>query len=462
MAQSSDCAPTFQSAGFSFAHGGFQVFERRLWKTIALTAGGAVGCYVLYCAVAKKGPFKKSFEQGSLDIEAHKLGPRKRTKNKDQDASTRGSLVPEVLEDIEEHGGQMLSTEQDNVKELDARKEALTKLGLPTFMQVLDKHGVSQQFSRTAPKIVCLNIGLYCNQACNHCHVESSPLRKEQMTLDTADRVVKLIRETPSIDTVDITGGAPELNIAFEHFVRSVRKLSKEQRRQLRIIDRCNLTVLCEPGMEKLPEFLVDQEVDVIASLPCYSEDNCDKQRGRNVFKRSIEGLQMLNDVGYGKPGFKHQMDLVYNPLGAFLPPPQAKLEGAYKEKLKANHNVVFNSLFTLTNLPVKRFYDFLRKRGEIDGYMELLVRNFNADTVQNLMCRNTVSISWDGMLYDCDFNMQLGLHILGAKPQKAGYSGPAALSIWDIERFDDEALQKGKIRSMAHCFGCTAGQGSS
>jgi radical SAM/Cys-rich protein len=416
-------------------------------------------CYALYCLL-KKSPIETRFEQASLDIHAHKLPKRKRNV---KDTST--SLVPDVLADIEEDGGQLVSTEKDLQMEIDFRKDALQNLGLPHFKEIIDRHALRAQFVRTTPKVVGLNIGLYCNQACNHCHVESSPLRKEQMTIATADRLLALIRDTPSIDTLDITGGAPELNQAFEHVVRGTRTLAKQQGRQIRIIDRCNLTVLCEPGMEQLPKFLSEQQVDVIASLPCYSEDNCDKQRGRHVFERSIKGLQILNEAGYGKEKSELQLDLVYNPLGAFLPPPQAKLEKAYKENLKADHDVSFNSLYTLTNLPIKRFYDFLRKRGELEPYMELLVRNFNKDTVPRLMCRDTVAVSWDGYLYDCDFNMQLGLHLKpagGAPLRKPGYDGTGRLSLWDIDRFDDEALQKASIRTMAHCFGCTAGQGSS
>jgi len=279
--------------------------------------------------------------------------------------------------------------------------------------------------------------------------------RKEQMSIATADRIIELLRNSPTIDVVDITGGAPELNKAFAHTVSEIVKIRAQQNRKLRIIDRCNLTVICEPGMEDLPTFLKENDVDVIASLPCYSEDNTDKQRGRHAFKRSIQGLQSLNNAGYGKLGSKHRLDLVYNPGGAFLPPTQAKLEGAYKERLMRDHEIEFNNLICLANMPIKRFYDFLRKRDELDDYMSLLVRNFNPDTVGTLMCRDTVSISWDGKIFDCDFNMQLDLEL--RKPTSAG-----SLTLWDIHSFDDPHLQRTKIRTMAHCFACTAGQGSS
>jgi radical SAM/Cys-rich protein len=283
------------------------------------------------------------------------------------------------------------------------------------------------------------------------------------MTIATADRVLELLGATPSIDTVDITGGAPELNQAFHYLVRGARNLASVQKRELRIIDRCNLTVLCEPGMETLPQFLSKQKVDVIASLPCYSEDNCDQQRGRNVFKRSIKGLNLLNQEGFGKDDGGRRLDLTYNPLGAFLPPPQQKLEAAYKEELKANYDVSFNSLICIANMPIKRFHDFLKKRDGLETYMSLLVRNFNANTVEHLMCRNTVSISWDGFLFDCDFNMQLDLHLL--PPSGTPGTGPGTkgrLSLWDIRAFDDPTLQRSRIRTMAHCFACTAAQGSS
>jgi radical SAM/Cys-rich protein len=223
----------------------------------------------------------------------------------------------------------------------------------------------------------------------------------------------------------------------------------------LDIIDRCNLTVLQEPGQEGLIDFLVQHKVHIIASLPCYSETNVDAQRGVGVFDRSISALIALNDAGYGQLGSGLHLDLVYNPLGGFLPPEQKKLEAKYKEVLLANFGIVFNSLFTITNLPIKRFADFLYERGELEQYMELLVRNFNVQTLDHLMCLDTISVGWDGKLYDCDFNQQLGY---GIGPQMS--SGRGIKSVFDIENLNE--LQKCDVKTDNHCFGCTAGKGSS
>lgn len=272
------------------------------------------------------------------------------------------------------------------------RRRALNNLGIPPFAKFLRQQQQTMP-KRKSPKVLQINIGLYCNQACGHCHVESSPLRTEEaMTADTAARCLELLKNTPSITTLDITGGAPELNPHFRFLVRMARSL----RPDLEIIDRCNLTVLQEPGQEDLVEFLKENRVHVIASLPCYSAENVDTQRGSGVFERSISALIALNDAGYSKdPSL--QLDLVYNPLGAFLPPPQGKLETQYKHQLMDNFGILFDQLFTITNMPIKRFADFLHRRGELEEYMELLVRNFNSDTVPQLMCLDTVSIGWDG-----------------------------------------------------------------
>jgi radical SAM/Cys-rich protein len=294
------------------------------------------------------------------------------------------------------------------------RRRALTNLGIPTFAQFLseqmnggdDSADDSDSADATAKKkpyhlnrgptkILQINIGLYCNQACGHCHVESSPLRKEEnMTAETAARCLELLKDSPSITTLDITGGAPELNPNFRYLVRMAREL----RPDLEIIDRCNLTVLQEPGQEDLVAFLKEHKVHIIASLPCYSEENVDTQRGNGVFERSIAALLALNDAGYGQDDTL-PLDLVYNPLGAFLPPPQEKLEEQYKLQLAENFGILFNQLFTITNMPIKRFADFLHRRGELEEYMSLLVRNFNQNTVENLMCLDTVSVGWDGQV---------------------------------------------------------------
>lgn len=312
---------------------------------------------------------------------------------------------------------------------------------------------------RKAPTILQINIGLYCNQACGHCHVESSPLRtKEMMTAETAAQCLELLKNTPSITTLDITGGAPELNKHFRFLVSMARAI---RGKDLEIIDRCNLTVLQEPGQEDLVEFLKEHDVHIIASLPCYSADNVDTQRGSGVFERSIAALLALNEAGYGRDRASADeteprllLDLVYNPLGAFLPPPQEKLQVQYQKQLAENFGILFDQLYTITNMPIKRFADFLHRRGELAEYMDLLVRNFNPDTVEELMCLDTINIGWDGKIYDCDFNQQLGYAVGVDSIHRGGKT------VFDIESLDD--LRDVRIRTDNHCFGCTAGMGSS
>ena len=263
------------------------------------------------------------------------------------------------------------------------------------------------RLQRKAPTVLQINIGLYCNQACGHCHVESSPLRTEEMmTAQTAAQCLELLKNTPSVTTLDITGGAPELNQHFRYLVSTARAV---RGKDLIIIDRCNLTVLQEPGQEDLVGFLREHDVHVVASLPCYSAENVDTQRGGGVFERSIAALLALNEVGYGRnrednigvdnddDSPRLQLDLVYNPLGAFLPPPQENLQVQYQKQLAENFGILFDQLFTITNMPIKRFADFLHRRGELAEYMHLLVRNFNPDTVEQLMCLDTINIGWDG-----------------------------------------------------------------
>lgn len=267
------------------------------------------------------------------------------------------------------------------------------------------------------------------------------------MADDVIERCLYLLRKTSTINVLDITGGAPELQSGFRRLVDGAAALRAEGR-ELRVIDRCNLTVLLEPGQENLADYLAEQKVDVIASLPSYDAAQTDKQRGRKVFERSIEGLRLLNERGYGK--YKDlQLDLVFNPPGPFLPPRQDLLEAKYKDELLNSHGIRFNSLITIANMPIKRFFDFLRKKKFLEGYMDLLVRNFNSETVPALMCTNTVSVGWDGRIFDCDFNQQLEL-------------GVANLSVFDVESLNDEKLRKAPIVTAAHCFGCTAAQGSS
>ena len=318
--------------------------------------------------------------------------------------------------------------------------------------------------------VVC--VGVYCNQACSHCHVDSSPLRKrEVMNNATADRVLELLakllaeRGVMGADgrvgpiaplTLDLTGGAPELCPAFRRLVTGAREIGVSS-----IIDRCNLTVLMESGQEDLPQFLAENGVRVVASLPCYTQENVDGQRGRGVFDRSIAGLHLLNEHGYGIEGSGLVLDLMYNPSGAFLPPSQAKLEPAFKEELRTNYGIVFNSLITLTNLPIKRFLDHLVRRDQLDSYMGMLVDNFNPSTLDRLMCRDGVSVDWNGDIYDCDFNQQLMLNPDFPALASAGGRGTGqSLNVFSIPSFSDLTGQQ--VKTGSHCFGCTAGSGSS
>ncbi|HLK09466.1 MAG TPA: arsenosugar biosynthesis radical SAM (seleno)protein ArsS, partial [Candidatus Angelobacter sp.] len=247
---------------------------------------------------------------------------------------------------------------------------------------------------------------------------------------------------TPSIHTVDITGGAPELNPNFRTLVSASRRMGKQ------VIDRCNLTVLFEPGHETLAEFLAANQVEITASLPCYTESNVDQQRGKGAFEKSIRALRLLNAIGYGRKTSGLTLNLVYNPLGASLPPPQQKLEDDYKVQLRDNFGIEFDRLFTITNMPIKRFAEFLVREGKHEAYMALLTNHFNPATVEGLMCRDLVSIGWDGRIYDCDFNQMLDLETPGGK------------NIWEIDSFSE--LAQKPIATDGHCFGCTAGAGSS
>jgi len=330
------------------------------------------------------------------------------------------------------------------------RRRALDGIGIPPFHEFLEER--SLEAPRKKCEVFQINIGLYCNQACAHCHVESSPRRMEMMDRKTAQQCLEVMANSPSIKTLDITGGAPELNDQFKYLVEGGRALGLE------VIDRCNLTVLSEPGQDALGEFLRDHEVRVVASLPCYSETNVNDQRGKGVFDKSISALMQLNDLGYGTdPRLK--LDLVYNPAGAFLPPDQAALEDTYKVKLEEEFGIVFDNLLTITNMPIKRFADFLHRNVELEEYMDLLVRNFNPDTVSNLMCSNTVNVRWDGTIFDCDFNQQLGLSTRAPPSVKPRRS---RLSVWDLDSLSDGSLRESRVVTKAHCFGCTAGQGSS
>jgi radical SAM/Cys-rich protein len=290
---------------------------------------------------------------------------------------------------------------------------------------------------------VQINLGYRCNQACLHCHVNAGPNRTEQMTRNTIKEVIQFI-DTVKPNTVDLTGGAPELNIHFRELVSEIRD------REISVIDRCNLTILSEPGHEDLPEFLSQHEVIVTASLPCYSEENVNSQRGDGVFERSIQGLSRLNEVGYGRGNPKLQLHLVYNPLGAALPPPQETLEKEYKEHLAKNYDVHFDALMTITNMPIKRFGSTLVSRGEFEPYLQLLQDNYAEENVESVMCKTLISIDWEGYLFDCDFNQMLGLPL-----------GDATKKV-HMRDLNTDNIQGKSIAVRDHCFGCTAGQGSS
>ena len=310
----------------------------------------------------------------------------------------------------------------------------------PSFESTLAAHGWSA-LTRGETTTLQVNVGLRCDLACHHCHVEAGPKRTEALGERLAARVLEVLERNPQLATLDLTGGAPELNPQFRALVRGARALGR------RVIDRCNLTVLFEPGQEDTAEFLAATGVEVVASLPCYTQGNVDAQRGKNVYERSLAALRHLNALGFARPETGLTLSLVYNPLGAFLPGAQAALEADYKRELGAL-GIAFDRLLTLTNMPIQRFARDLARSGQSAAYMGLLVNHFNAATVPALMCRNTLSVAWDGALYDCDFNQALGLRL----------RGPDTLFALD----DVRALSGLPIATAPHCFGCTAGAGSS
>lgn len=310
------------------------------------------------------------------------------------------------------------------------------------FTKSIKESGV--EFSRKPVSTIQVNIGKLCNQTCLHCHVESGPhKKKENMNRETVEQLLKLIDKENTVETVDITGGAPELNPHFRFFVKELRN------RGIKVMNRCNLTVLFEPGQEDTAEFFAENGVDIVASLPCYSSQNVDKQRGDGVFGKSIKGLQLLNSLGYGKEGSNLSLDLVYNPVGAHLPPEQSKLEKDYKLKLREDFDIQFNRLFCITNMPIKRFLFDLKRNNNYETYMQLLLDNFNPHAAENVMCRDLVSVSWDGQIFDCDFNQMLEIPL--------GYK---KTSIFDLDSLS--SVIDRPIAVDSHCFGCTAGAGSS
>ncbi|MBX2845977.1 MAG: arsenosugar biosynthesis radical SAM protein ArsS [Saprospiraceae bacterium] len=288
-----------------------------------------------------------------------------------------------------------------------------------------------------------VNLGKMCNQVCAHCHVDAGPDRKEIMTWETMELCIQAIKNTPSISTVDLTGGAPEMNPHFRPFVEALSQLRKQ------IIVRCNLTIiLANKKYNDLPDFYKQHNCQVVSSLPFYAESRTDKQRGDGVFKKSIEALKLLNKVGYGMEGSGLELHLVYNPAGAFLPPPQEQLKADYKAILQQEYGISFNDLFAITNIPISRYLNYLVKSENYEAYMTKLVNAYNPATLQGLMCRNTISVGWDGYLYDCDFNQMLDLK--------------TASTVQHLSTFDLQALNHRAIQVNQHCFGCTAGSGSS
>ncbi len=308
------------------------------------------------------------------------------------------------------------------------------------FESVLAEH--DKALVRDTPRILQINVGKICNLTCIHCHVNAGPKRKEIMSRETVDRIIEWLKVNP-METVDLTGGAPEMIPDFRYLVNSLRSSGHH------VIDRSNLTILLEPGYEDLIPFFAERKVEVIASMPCYSPDNVNAQRGNGVFDASITALRQLNEAGYGRRD-ELPLHLVYNPIGDSLPPEQEELEADYKRELKAHFDIDFHRLFTITNMPIARFAAYLKHNGKLEDYMRLLVENFNPASVDRLMCRDTINIDWLGNIHDCDFNQQLNL-TLG--------DGDGPCNLWDVNL---ETLRRFPIRTGSHCFGCTAGHGSS
>ena len=313
----------------------------------------------------------------------------------------------------------------------------------PLFTDKLDTLGVFP-LKPLASEIFQINVGKMCNQVCKHCHVDAGPDRKEIMTQETMQLCLDILAQNNSFTTVDLTGGAPELNPNFRWFVDEIKKLGKH------VIVRCNLTIiLANKRFNDLPDFFKQHRIEVVSSLPSYTQDRTDRQRGDGVFQDSIKALQMLNEVGYGQPGTNLILNLVYNPAGAFLPPSQSTLQAEYKEALNRDFNIQFNKLFAITNMPISRYLDYLLVSGNYEKYMEKLIAAFNPAAAQSVMCRNTLSVGWDGLLYDCDFNQMLELKV------SCSTSG-------HLSQFNIDAINNRNIVLNQHCYGCTAGAGSS
>lgn len=315
------------------------------------------------------------------------------------------------------------------------------EIGLPHFDDKYELVGEGP-LSGGKVEIMQINIGKMCNQVCKHCHVDAGPDRKEIMNRETMKMCVDILKQT-DIPTVDLTGGAPELNPDFKWFVDEIKKLARH------IIIRSNLTILEEKNFKEYPEFMAKHKVEIVSSLPFYKKSFTDKQRGEGVFDKSISAMKKLNELGYGKEDTGLIFNLVYNPVGAFLPPSQEELEKDYKRELMDKYGITFNNLYTITNLPISRFLDYLIQSGNYDVYMKKLIDSFNPIAAANVMCKYTISVGWDGQLFDCDFNQMLELNMDHGAPKH-------------IKDFNISKIENRRIVTGQHCFGCTAGAGSS
>ncbi|MEP7269216.1 MAG: arsenosugar biosynthesis radical SAM (seleno)protein ArsS [Saprospiraceae bacterium] len=340
--------------------------------------------------------------------------------------------------------GNILSDAQAQIEILEHGAHHDDAYTLVPFQYKLETNGL-YPLKPTALEIFQINVGKMCNQVCKHCHVDAGPDRKEIMTRETMQQCLDVIKVNDSFTTVDLTGGAPEMNPDFRWFVEEIKKINNK----IKIIVRCNLTIIrANKKYYDLPEFYKKYNIEVVSSLPFYSKDRTDRQRGDGVFEDSIKALQMLNEVGYGLEESDLVLNLVYNPAGAFLPPLQITLEKEFKDSLKKDFGISFHALFAITNLPISRFLDYLLQSGNYEKYMEKLLAAFNPAAATNVMCRNTLSIGWDGYIYDCDFNQMLEMKVdCGSK---------------HIADFNKNELINRSIVVNQHCFGCTAGAGSS
>lgn len=317
--------------------------------------------------------------------------------------------------------------------------QVLHEVGVPPFAESI--HDNAQPLLAERIDILQVNVGKLCNMTCKHCHVDAGPDRREIMSRETIDHCLSAI-EQASIGTLDLTGGAPEMNPDFRYFVEEARKLD------CHVIDRCNLTILLANGFTEIPQFLADHNVEVVASLPCYLESNTDAQRGDGAFQSSLKALRILNELGYGQPDSGKKLTLVYNPVGHSLPPDQTQLEAQYRQVLRDQYAIEFNQLFTITNMPISRFLESLIDEGRLEEYMQSLLDAFNPAAVAGLMCRGLISVGWDGVLYDCDFNQMLEIPVSENCPRQ-------------ISEFEFSSLRQRVIQTDQHCYGCTAGAGS-